>query len=87
MTEIIFGLCALMSIVTATLLVRGYRQERSHILLWSSLSFGILAVTNMILFVDLVVLPEVEFHGSLLRNLSGATAATLLVFGLIWELA
>lgn len=86
MTEIIFGLCAVMSILCATMLFRGYRREGSHILLWSTLSFGVLALTNTILFVDVVVIPEVEFHGPIWRNLLTAISASLLVFGFVWEL-
>jgi hypothetical protein len=86
MSEIIFALCALMSITCAGLLLRGYCRERSHLLLWSSICFAVLAVTNTILFVDLVMLPDIEFRGGLWRNLLTTVASSLLVFGLIWEL-
>lgn len=86
MSEVIFALCGLMSIGCAGLLLRGYRMERSHLLLWSSICFALLAVTNTILVVDLVMLPDIEFSGGLWRNLLTAIASSLLVFGLIWEL-
>lgn len=86
MSETIFALCSLMSIVCATMLLRGYRHEKSHLLLWSSICFAILALTNIILVIDLVMLPEVDFSGGLWRNLLTTIASSLLVFGLIWEL-
>lgn len=87
MTEAIFGLCALMSVVCAVMLFRGYRQERSHLLFWSSICFALMAVTNTILVVDVVVLPQLEFNGSFWRSFLNAAASSVLVFGLIWELA
>lgn len=87
MSEIIFALCAAMSILCAGLLLRGYRNEKSHILLWSSLCFIALALNNSILFVDLVLLPHVELGGAVWRNSLSTAAGLLLVFGLIWELA
>lgn len=86
MTELIFALCALMSVTCTGMLLRGYLRERSHMLLWSSLCFALLALTNIVLFVDVVMLPEIDFNGSIWRNLLSATAASLLVLGLVWEL-
>ncbi len=86
MAEIVYALCAFMSIMCAGLLFRAYRRSPSHLLLWGSLCFGILAMNNVILFVDVIILPEVEFNGGLWRSLTGAVAGSLLLFGLIWEM-
>lgn len=86
MAELVYCLCALMSIACAFLLARGYKNTRSQLLLWSSLCFGFLALNNSILFIDLVIFPELEFNGMLWRNLMSAIAGSLLLFGLIWEL-
>lgn len=83
MAEAVYVLCALTSLACAVLLLRGYARSRVSLLLWSSLCFVGLAVNNVLLVVDLVVLPE----GDLLpwRNLSALVALCLLVFGLVWD--
>lgn len=85
MAEIVYALCAICSVACATLLLRGYRENRSKLLLWSCLAFAMLALNNIILFTDLVILPELDFNGTLIRNITGAIAGSLLLYGLIWE--
>jgi hypothetical protein len=36
--------------------------------------------------VDLILLPDLDFHGVFWRNFLSASSGTLLLFGLIWEL-
>lgn len=85
MAETVYGLCALMSVVCAIMLFRGYRATRTQLLLWSSLCFGFVALNNIFLFFDLVVFPDLDLHGPFWRNFLGATAGSLMLFGLIWE--
>lgn len=87
MAEIVYILCGISSMACAALLFRSYRQTRSHLLFWSGICFGFLALNNMVLFVDLVMLPNLDFNGSLVRNIFGASAGSVLLFGLIWELS
>lgn len=86
MAETVYFLCALMSIACAFLLLRGHATNGSRLLLWSGICFALLALNNIILVVDLVIIPEVEFQGTLWRNGIGATAGGAMLFGLIWEL-
>ena len=86
MAEAVYVLCTLTSIACGVMLIRGYRRNRSQLLLWSALAFGLLAISNIVLFVDVVVIPDIDFHGSLWRSFIGAFAGSLLLFGLIWEL-
>lgn len=86
MAEIVYFLCAILSMSCAFLLFRGYRRTRTSLLLWSSVCFGLLAANNLILFVDLVILPDLEFNGIFWRNVIGAFAGGTLLYGLIWEL-
>jgi hypothetical protein len=65
------------------LLLRSYRDRRAPLLLWSALCFFGLALNNVLLFLDLVIVPEVDL--SLLRSSVALIAMTILVFGLIWE--
>jgi len=80
MAEAVYLLCALTSLVCAVLLLRGYRASRTPLLFWSCLCFVGLAVNNVLLFVDLVIVPDYN-----LRVLRAATALTSLVL-LIYDL-
>ena len=86
MAEIVYLLCAFMSFICAFLLLRGARSNSSRLLLWAGLCFGFLAINNIILVVDLVILPDIDFQGRMLRNGVSAGAGSLMLFGLIWEL-
>ncbi len=86
MAEIVYLLCACMSIACAFMLLRGHFTNQSRLLLWGGLCFGLLALNNIILVVDLVIIPNIEFQGTVWRNGIGATAGCALLFGLIWEL-
>lgn len=86
MAETVYFLCALMSIACAFFLIRSHAANGSRLLLWSGVCFALLALNNTILVVDLVIIPEVEFNGTLWRNGIGATAGCAMLFGLIWEL-
>jgi hypothetical protein len=83
--EIIYLLCALTSITCAALLLRGYLRSRAKILLWSTASFIFLAANNILLFLDLVILPGPDHDLWPLRDLSALIAGAVLVFGLIWD--
>jgi hypothetical protein len=83
MAEIAYALCAVTSIVCAWLLLRKYLQSGARLLLWSSLCFVGLALNNLLLFVDLVVVPNVDL--SIHRAFVALLAMCVLVFGLIWE--
>lgn len=83
MGPIIYILCALTCLGCAVLLWRGYRRSRQRLLYWSALCFAIMAVSNGLLILDLVLMPEVV----LLPWRSGVTQIALfvLLFGLIFE--
>ena len=83
MAELTYVLCALTSILCAILLARGYTRTRTRLLLWSTLCFAGLAINNILLFIDLVVLPDVNLM--LIRSGSALFSVLLLVIGLIWE--
>ncbi|MFC1456478.1 DUF5985 family protein [Microvirga arabica] len=80
---IIYSLCLLTSAGCAILLVRSYRQTRAKLLLWSALCFVLLAVNNLLVVIDLIVLPSVDLVP--LRNLAALAAVSVLLFGFIWE--
>jgi hydrogenase/urease accessory protein HupE len=83
MAEAVYVLCALTSIACALLLLRGYRASQTKLLFWSALCFAGLALNNVLLFVDLVIVPNVEL--GLLRSITALAAMMVLLFGLVWE--
>ncbi len=85
MAEIVFALSAVMSAVCTILLLRGYSQGRSALLLWAGLAFVFMTANNVVLFVDMIVLPTTDIGGAFWRNMLAAISGSLLLFGLIWE--
>jgi hypothetical protein len=83
--EMIYLLCALTSITCALLLARGYFRSRARILLWSTVSFAFLAANNILLFIDLVLLPGPANDLTPLRDLTSVIAGAVLVYGLICD--
>ena len=83
MAETVYVLCAVTSIACATLLLRRWLQARVRLLLWSGLCFAALAVNNVLLFVDLVIVPGVDL--GILRSGTALAGIVLLLVGLVWE--
>ena len=81
---IVYLLCFLTSGACAVLLARGYRRSRARVLLWSAACFFLLALNNLTLVVDLLILPEMDFR--LLRHGFSLAAVAVLLFGFIWDL-
>lgn len=79
--QIVYMLCAVTSVVCAFLLLNSYRANRSRLLMWSGLFFGLLAVSNVLLFVDLVLVQEMDL--SVLRASITAGAHLMLVIGMV----
>jgi hypothetical protein len=82
-TGLVYILCAVTCLVCAVLLLLGYKQTKVRLLFWSSLCFLGLMIDNIMLYVDVVMVPDVNL--AVWRKLPGFLATTLLVFGLIWE--
>lgn len=83
MAEGVYILCALTSLFCAGLLVRSYRATRTRLLLWSSLCFVGLALNNILLVIDLVLVPQTDL--TVFRVGTSLIGMTLLLVGLIWE--
>lgn len=84
MPQAVYILCAITSILCALLLLRGYRATRTRLLFWASLCFVFLALNNVILYLDLVILPT-QVNLFWYRNSAAVIGMLLLVFGLTWE--
>ena len=81
--EAVYILCTLTAAACAVLLLRGYARSGARLLLWSGLCFVLLALNNLLLFMDKVVFPDIDFWGW--RTGSALAGLALLTFGLIWE--
>jgi hypothetical protein len=81
----VYFLCFLSSALCAGLLVRSYLHNKTKLLLWSAACFVLLALNNLGLFVDLVLLPT-SIDLAPLRSLLGFAAVATLLYGFIWEL-
>lgn len=83
MASIVYLLCAITSLICASLLLRSYLANRTPLLFWSSLCFIGLAMNNILLFIDLVIVPTIDL--SFYRALCALIGVVVLVFGLIWD--
>lgn len=79
----VYLLCAVASLLCAVLLLRGYRASRAPLLFWAALCFFILVVTNSLLFIDLIVFPQIDL--ALWRSGITLAALGLFLYGLIFD--
>jgi hypothetical protein len=80
---IVYSLCLATSVLCAFLLVRAYFESRSRLLLWSALCFVCLAVNNLMVVFDMLLLPAVDL--TLARQVAAIAGVALLLYGFIWE--
>jgi Family of unknown function (DUF5985) len=79
----VYILSALISLACAVLLLRSYAQSRTGLLLWAAICFLGLTLNNAVLFVDKIVVTDVDL--SLWRTIPALAGMLALVFGLLWE--
>jgi hypothetical protein len=76
-------LAVLTSLACMVFLFRAYATTALRLLLWSGLCFVFLSLNNVLLFVDLVTGPELDFRP---YRLGAALVGVLfLVYGFVWE--
>ncbi|HTP84262.1 MAG TPA: DUF5985 family protein [Alphaproteobacteria bacterium] len=81
---LVFLLCIATSVGCMWLLFRGWRRTGTRLLLWSALCFVFLALNNLLVFFDVIILP-VEMDLRPLRLAASLVAVALLLWGLLWE--
>ena len=79
----VYLLCFVTSSACALLLARAFRRSRARLLLWSALCFTLLAANNLLVVIDLILLPDVNF--SMARIVLALGAVSVLLFGLAWD--
>ena len=80
---LLFLFAALMSFGCMALLFRGYARTRLRLLLWSALCFIFLTASNVLLFVDNVIVPEMDLRPY--RLVAALLGIGCLLYAFIWE--
>lgn len=83
MAGLVYLLCAATCLLCSAMLFRGYAKQRVRLLFWSGLCFAGLMIENVMLYIDIIVIPDVDL--SLWRKIPGLVALMVLLFGLVWE--
>jgi hypothetical protein len=79
----VYILCAVTSCLCSILLWRGYRRSGVKMLFWSALCFFGLTIDNVLLYVDVVIIPEIDI--AIWRRIPGLLALMALIYGLVWD--
>jgi hypothetical protein len=83
MVGLIYSLCALTALVCAWLLLRTYARSGYKLLLWGGLCFVGLTLNNILLIVDELLVPYIDFSTG--RLLLALFALLVFLYGLIWD--
>lgn len=80
---IVYSLCFVTSALCAVLLIRQYRVASSPVLLWSAACFVFLALSNLLVVLDMLVIQQMNLRPA--RLALTLLAVSVLLFGFIWE--
>jgi hypothetical protein len=80
---IVYLMCVATSLLCAYLLARAYRRGRTKLLIWSALCFTLLAVNNLVVAADVLLLPTIDL--TVVRLMTSLAAVAVLLYGFIWE--
>ena len=83
MLDAIYLLCAATALACAVLLLRSWRRTGARLLFWSGLCFVGLMLENVLMLVDLWVVPDINLL--VLRRSVALAGVAALVYGLVWE--
>ena len=78
-----YALCVITAIACAFLLTRGYQHGGSRLLFWSALCFWGLTLTNVLGFVDIILVGQTLYA---CRLATGSLSVGVMLFGMVWEL-
>jgi hypothetical protein len=80
----VYLLCLASSAVCAWLLARRYARSQTRLLLWAAMCFGLLALNNLLVVLDLMVITTLDL--SIPRLFASLVGILILLYGFIWEL-
>jgi len=81
---IVYLLSFVGSSLCAYLLVSAFLRSREKLLLWSAICFCLLALNNLLVFLDIIILPNLNL--TFWRSLTSLAAVSVLLYGFIWEI-
>lgn len=79
----VYFLCLMASAICVLLLVRAYRLISAKLLLWTAISFGFLALNNLLLVCDMIFFRAIDLWPY--RQAAMLAALGALLYGFIWE--
>lgn len=80
----VYSLCFATSGACSVLLARSYCRSGVRVLLWSAICFALLAGNNLMVILDLLVLPDINL--GVVRLGFSAAGLIMLLFGFVWDL-
>jgi len=83
MESLVYILSGVTCLICTVLLFRGFRAKRIPLLLWSALCFSFLTLSNLLLFPDYIIYPDIDL--SLIRGSLTLLGICMLLYGLIFE--
>lgn len=83
MASAIYLMCAATALACAVLVLRSYRLTRHRLLFWCGLCFAGMFLSNLLLIIDRLIVPQTDL--STVRLVSGLVALLPLLYGLVWE--
>lgn len=83
LSAVIYGLCAIVALLCAVLLLSAWHRQGHRLLLWSGLCFAGLTINNVLLVLDKIVFLEVDL--SPWRHAAALVSIAVLLYGLIWD--
>lgn len=81
--HLVYGLCLLTSAACAALLIRTWLRSRQPLLAWSAACFTLLALNNLMVVLDMVVLPHFDLSAA--RVATSLAAVSVLIYGFVFE--
>jgi CHASE2 domain-containing sensor protein len=83
MEAAVYILCAITALLVAIVLLRGFARSRRRLLLHAGLCFSCLMLSNVLLFVDRIVLPDIDL--SLWPTLAALLGMGILLCAMIFD--
>lgn len=83
MAALVYTGCALMALACAIQLLLNFKRAGNPLLLWSGLCFAGLTLNNLLVLLDLRLIPDINLYTA--RNATALLSLGLLLYGLIWE--
>lgn len=78
-----YVLCIGTAFLSSLLLLRAWRRSGTPLLFWSGLCFGLLGLSNLLVLIDRLWLPDFDSPG--LRIGTAVLGVGLLLYGLVFE--